>query len=64
MSENATKSVMTGVFAVIIGVIGAIILTDVLTTANFTGLLATIFGFSPVLLGVGVLYMQMKPYMS
>jgi uncharacterized protein YjeT (DUF2065 family) len=63
MTENATKAMMQGMFAVLMGVIIAIILTSVLATANFTGLLATIFGFTPILVGVGVLYLIMKPYM-
>jgi urea transporter len=63
MSENATKAMMNGMFAVLLGVIISIILMSFLETANFTGLLATIFGFTPVLVAVGVLYTQMKPFM-
>lgn len=46
------------VVAVIVGLIGLTVVTQIISAMNFTGLTATVVGFVPVMLAVGLLIMS------
>lgn len=48
------------VVAIIVGVIGLAIVTQIIAAMNLTGLVATVVGFIPVMLAVGLLIMSVN----
>lgn len=48
------------IIAIVVGVIGLQIVNEVITSANLTGLTATVVGFIPVLMAVSILLVSIS----
>jgi len=54
------KVLIGTIIAIVVGVIGLQIVNEVITSANLTGLTATVVGFIPVLMAVSILLVSIS----